>query len=153
MVFGNMGEDSGTGVAFTRNPHTGEHVLYGEYLLNAQGEDVVAGIRTRRRSRRIGAAQRRGLQAVPRLRPELEKHYQDMQDLEFTVERGKLYMLQTRYGKRAGRRRRQDRRRHGRGRPHRQGRGDQAHRAAPARATLCTAASTQPPRSSDRPRP
>ncbi|MEG0021034.1 MAG: PEP/pyruvate-binding domain-containing protein, partial [Oscillospiraceae bacterium] len=85
MVFGNMGDDCGTGVAFTRNPSTGEHKLYGEFLMNAQGEDVVAGIRT---PQTIEIAQT------------LEKHNQDMQDLEFTIEKGKLYMLQTRNGKR-----------------------------------------------------
>jgi pyruvate,orthophosphate dikinase len=100
MVFGNMGTDSGTGVAFTRNPSTGENKLYGEYLLNAQGEDVVAGIRT---PQPISTLERdlpevyRQFQAIAH---QLETHYKDMQDLEFTIERGKLYMLQTRAGKR-----------------------------------------------------
>ena len=100
MVFGNMGNDSGTGVVFTRNPSTGEHQLYGEYLMNAQGEDVVAGIRTPEAihvlekdmpdvyKKLLGTCQR------------LEKHYQDMQDIEFTIERGELFILQTRSGKR-----------------------------------------------------
>ena len=100
MVFGNMGEDSGTGVAFTRNPSTGEKKFYGEFLMNAQGEDVVAGIRTPldidEMAQRLAEAYRELLVTQERL----EKHYRDMQDLEFTVERGKLYLLQTRTGKR-----------------------------------------------------
>lgn len=112
MVFGNMGETSATGVAFTRNPSTGEKALYGEFLVNAQGEDVVAGIRTPQditEKARIEAASDRP--SMERLMPEayadfiricdrLEAHYRDMQDLEFTIERGKLWMLQTRSGKR-----------------------------------------------------
>src|SRR5437879_13288676 len=100
MVFGNVGGESGTGVAFTRNPATGEKRLYGEYLPNAQGEDVVAGIRT---PHPIAEMERelpgvfRQFQAVAAM---LERHYKDMQDLEFTVERGKLRMLQTRSGNR-----------------------------------------------------
>ncbi|MGB0089570.1 MAG: pyruvate, phosphate dikinase [Planifilum fulgidum] len=100
MVFGNMGEDSGTGVAFTRNPSTGEKVLYGEFLTNAQGEDVVAGIRT---PEPISALKRRmpGIyEEFREIADRLERHYRDMQDIEFTVERGKLYILQTRSGKR-----------------------------------------------------
>jgi pyruvate,orthophosphate dikinase len=100
MVFGNMGADSGTGVAFTRNPSTGEKKLYGEYLLNAQGEDVVAGIRT---PQKIDVMQRdlpEIYQEFSEIARRLEQHYRDMQDLEFTVERGKLWMLQTRTGKR-----------------------------------------------------
>ncbi len=100
MVFGNMGEDSGTGVAFTRNPSTGEPELYGEYLLNAQGEDVVAGIRT---PQPIAALEREMPAVFARFKEvceRLERHYKDMQDIEFTVERGKLYILQTRAGKR-----------------------------------------------------
>ena len=113
MVFGNMGEDSGTGVAFTRNPSTGENVFYGEYLMNAQGEDVVAGIRT---PLPISKAQKQKEdevsleEAMPEVykqlldvRNILEKHFKDMQDLEFTIERGKLYLLQTRTGKRTAR--------------------------------------------------
>jgi pyruvate,orthophosphate dikinase len=100
MVFGNMGDDSGTGVAFTRNPITGAKELYGDYLLNAQGEDVVAGIR---KTERIDAL-RRELPEVHRqfeeIARQLENHYRDVQDLEFTIERGKLYMLQTRAAKR-----------------------------------------------------
>ena len=103
MVFGNLGNDSGTGVAFTRDPNTGERRVYGEYLLNAQGEDVVAGIRTPRKLAELATelpqAHRQFLQIAERL----EKHYRDMQDLEFTIERGKLYMLQTRTGKRTAR--------------------------------------------------
>ena len=100
MVFGNMGANSGTGVAFTRNPSTGEKKLYGEYLLNAQGEDVVAGIRT---PQPIDLLQKDMPQVYDQFRQiaeRLERHYRDMQDLEFTVERGKLWMLQTRTGKR-----------------------------------------------------
>ncbi len=112
MVFGNMGETSATGVAFTRNPSTGEHELYGEFLVNAQGEDVVAGIRTPQNiteRARIGAhSDKPSMETVMpdvfhefvRVTQLLEKHYRDMQDLEFTVERGKLWMLQTRGGKR-----------------------------------------------------
>ncbi len=100
MVFGNMGDDSGTGVAFTRNPSTGERKFYGEFLVNAQGEDVVAGIRTpldiEDMAQRLPDAYRELLATQDRL----EKHFREMQDIEFTVERGKLYLLQTRTGKR-----------------------------------------------------
>ncbi len=100
MVFGNMGEDSGTGVAFTRNPSTGEPRFYGEFLVNAQGEDVVAGIRTpldiEDMARKLPVAYAELLETQDRL----EKHFRDMQDIEFTVERGKLFLLQTRTGKR-----------------------------------------------------
>jgi pyruvate, orthophosphate dikinase len=100
MVFGNMGWDSGTGVAFTRNPSNGERKLYGDYLLNAQGEDVVAGIRNTEKIETLGTplpeANKQFLEVVKTL----EKHYHDMQDLEFTVERGRLWMLQCRNGKR-----------------------------------------------------
>jgi len=112
MVFGNMGTDSATGVAFTRDPSTGDNALYGEFLINAQGEDVVAGIRTpqylTRAAREAAGADKPSMQeAMPEVFDELaavfirlEKHYRDMQDVEFTVERGKLWMLQTRSGKR-----------------------------------------------------
>ncbi len=100
MVFGNMGSDSGTGVAFTRNPSTGEKQLYGEYLLNAQGEDVVAGIRTPSKISRLQEDLPHVFQQFQEIAQRLEKHYRDMQDLEFTVERGHLYMLQTRSAKR-----------------------------------------------------
>jgi pyruvate,orthophosphate dikinase len=100
MVFGNMGNDSGTGVAFTRNPSTGEKVLYGEYLLNAQGEDVVAGIRTPSKISRLHEDLPAVFQQFQQIAQRLEQHYRDMQDLEFTVEKGRLYMLQTRAGKR-----------------------------------------------------
>ena len=112
MVFGNRGEDSATGVAFTRDPSTGEKALYGEFLVNAQGEDVVAGIRTPQNiteAARLAAGSDKP--SLEKLMPEafaafiqiadtLERHYRDMQDLEFTIERGKLWMLQTRSGKR-----------------------------------------------------
>ena len=112
MVFGNMGETSATGVAFTRNPSTGEKKLYGEFLINAQGEDVVAGIRTPQEiteaARKEAGSDKPSMEAalpdafaeLRRIHAKLEKHYRDMQDLEFTVEQGKLWMLQTRSGKR-----------------------------------------------------
>src|SRR5215217_4945384 len=100
MVFGNLGEDSGTGVAFTRNPSTGEKKFYGEFLVNAQGEDVVAGIRTPleidEMAKRLPTAYAELMETQDRL----ERHFHDMQDIEFTVERGHLYLLQTRTGKR-----------------------------------------------------
>jgi pyruvate, orthophosphate dikinase len=110
MVFGNMGDDCGTGVAFTRDPATGEKIFYGEYLINAQGEDVVAGIRTPQPITRTQAAGT-GMQSLEEVMPasfteldatckRLEHHFKDMQDIEFTIERGKLYLLQTRNGKR-----------------------------------------------------
>ena len=100
MVFGNMGDDSGTGVAFTRNPSTGEKAVYGEYLINAQGEDVVAGIRTPKRSRVMAKDMPEAYQQFMEICNILEKHYKNMQDVEFTIEHGKLWMLQTRNGKR-----------------------------------------------------
>ncbi len=100
MVFGNMGDDSGTGVAFTRNPSTGENVLYGEYLMNAQGEDVVAGIRTPQPIAQLEEQNAEVYAQFVAITKKLEKHYKDMQDMEFTIEKGKLYMLQTRNGKR-----------------------------------------------------
>ncbi|NMA94881.1 MAG: pyruvate, phosphate dikinase [Clostridiales bacterium] len=100
MVFGNMGDDCGTGVAFTRDPATGEDVLYGEYLLNAQGEDVVAGIRTPDPISTMKEVKPEIYKEFAKIMDKLEKHYRDMQDVEFTIERGKLYMLQTRSGKR-----------------------------------------------------
>ncbi|MDA8224158.1 pyruvate, phosphate dikinase [Desulfosporosinus sp.] len=100
MVFGNMGSDSGTGVAFTRNPSTGESALYGEYLMNAQGEDVVAGIRTPNPIATLAQENQEIYQQFVDFSKRLEAHYRDMQDIEFTIERGKLYMLQTRNGKR-----------------------------------------------------
>jgi pyruvate,orthophosphate dikinase len=100
MVFGNMGETSGTGVAFTRNPSTGEAKLYGEFLMNAQGEDVVAGIRTPQTIDQLNNIMPEVYQQFVTIANKLEKHYRDMQDMEFTIENGKLYMLQTRNGKR-----------------------------------------------------
>ena len=100
MVFGNMGDDSGTGVAFTRDPNTGERVLYGEYLTNAQGEDVVAGIRTPRKISQLAEEMPEAYAEFLRIGQQLERHYRDVQDLEFTIERGRLYMLQTRSAKR-----------------------------------------------------
>ena len=100
MVFGNLGEDSATGVGFTRNPATGEKVFYGEYLTNAQGEDVVAGIRTPKPISELEKDMPQVYQQLKEITSRLEKHYRDVQDFEFTIERGKLYMLQTRTGKR-----------------------------------------------------
>lgn len=100
MVFGNMGNDSGTGVAFTRNPSTGENVLYGEFLTNAQGEDVVAGIRTPRPIAQLQDEMPELYTEFARTARLLEGHYKNMQDIEFTIERGRLYILQTRNGKR-----------------------------------------------------
>ncbi len=101
MVFGNMGEDSGTGVAFTRDGNTGENVYYGEYLTNAQGEDVVAGIRTPLKLSALEKQYPKVWKQLLDVKKKLEKHYREMQDIEFTVERGRLYMLQCRTGKRA----------------------------------------------------
>jgi pyruvate,orthophosphate dikinase len=100
MVFGNMGNDSGTGVAFTRDAATGENVFYGEYLMNAQGEDVVAGIRTPKPIAELRRDDPKAYAQLVRIRHTLEKHYADMMDVEFTIEQGKLYMLQCRVGKR-----------------------------------------------------
>ena len=100
MAFGNMGDDSGTGVAFTRDPATGEHKLYGEFLMNAQGEDVVAGIRTPQSIDELAKVMPKVYKQFVKICDTLEKHYKDMQDMEFTIERGKLFMLQTRNGKR-----------------------------------------------------
>ena len=100
MVFGNMGNDCGTGVAFTRNPSTGENKLYGEFLMNAQGEDVVAGIRTPQTIDQLKDVMPEAYDTFTKICEKLETHYKNMQDMEFTIERGKLFMLQTRNGKR-----------------------------------------------------
>jgi pyruvate,orthophosphate dikinase len=100
MVFGNMGSNSGTGVAFTRDPSTGESKMYGDYLLNAQGEDVVAGIRNTQKIENLGKEMPEAYQQFMDITSTLERHYKEMQDVEFTIERGKLWMLQTRNGKR-----------------------------------------------------
>jgi pyruvate,orthophosphate dikinase len=102
MVFGNMGDTSGTGVGFTRNPSTGEHIFYGEFLVNAQGEDVVAGIRTPQPIAELEKVMPEAYGQLRQITSNLEKHYRDVQDFEFTIEDGKLYMLQTRNGKRTG---------------------------------------------------
>ena len=102
MVFGNLGEDSGTGVAFSRDPSTGERVMYGEYLLNAQGEDVVSGARTPLPIVTLKDQLPASFQELERVARILERHFRDLQDMEFTIERGKLYMLQTRRGQRSG---------------------------------------------------
>ena len=102
MVFGNLGETSASGVAFTRDPATGSKQLYGEFLLNAQGEDVVAGIRTPQPIERLRQSMPKAYQEFTRIAGRLEKHYQDMQDIEFTIQDGRLYVLQTRTGKRTG---------------------------------------------------
>ena len=100
MVFGNMGDDCGTGVAFTRNPSTGENALYGEFLMNAQGEDVVAGIRTPQHISQLKEVSPSAYEQFVDICSKLENHYKNMQDMEFTIEKGKLFMLQTRNGKR-----------------------------------------------------
>jgi pyruvate,orthophosphate dikinase len=102
MVFGNTGEHSGSGVAFTRDPATGEKVFYGEFLMNAQGEDVVAGVRTPEPVAKLEQKQPASLKELERIRQVLESHFKDMQDFEFTIQDGKVYMLQTRNGKRTG---------------------------------------------------
>lgn len=102
MAYGNMGDDSGTGVAFTRNPSTGENKFFGEFLVNAQGEDVVAGIRTPQPVQEMPKWNRKVYKQLLEIKDILEKHYHDMQDIEFTIERGVLFMLQTRTGKRTG---------------------------------------------------
>ena len=102
MVFGNLGETSGTGVGFTRNPATGEKVFFGEYLMNAQGEDVVSGVRTPMHISELEKAMPAVYEQLRTITTRLEKHYRDMQDFEFTIQDGKLYMLQTRNGKRTG---------------------------------------------------
>lgn len=100
MVFGNLNENSGTGVAFTRDPATGEKALFGEYLINAQGEDVVAGVRTPSPISKLAEDMPEVYKQFVEIANRLENHYRDMQDMEFTIENGKLYMLQTRNGKR-----------------------------------------------------
>ncbi len=102
MVFGNMGEDSGTGVAFTRDPATGKNIFYGEYLFNAQGEDVVAGVRTPHEISELKKDNPKIYKELDNIRKKLEKHYKDMMDVEFTIQQGKLWMLQARVGKRTG---------------------------------------------------
>src|SRR5690606_14343106 len=102
MVFGNMGENSGTGVCFTRNPSTGEHELYGEFLVNAQGEDVVAGIRTPEDIQQMAEEFPEAYAELLEVTSRLEKHYRNMQDIEFTIQDGRLFILQTRHGKRTG---------------------------------------------------
>ena len=102
MVYGNMGEDSGTGVAFTRDPATGDNRFYGEFLMNAQGEDVVAGIRTPHPIEDLKKIQPEAYQQLEEIRHKLEQHYKNMQDIEFTIEKGVLHMLQTRTGERTG---------------------------------------------------
>lgn len=102
MVFGNKGDTSATGVAFTRDPATGENVFYGEYLINAQGEDVVAGVRTPHKIAMLSKEMPKAYKELLAIRSKLEKHFRDMQDFEFTIEENKLYMLQTRNGKRTG---------------------------------------------------
>jgi pyruvate,orthophosphate dikinase len=102
MVYGNMGDDSGTGVAFTRDPNTGENKFYGDYLVNAQGEDVVAGIRTPLNVNEMPKWNKNVYKELLKIKETLENHFKEMQDIEFTIEKGKLFMLQTRNGKRAG---------------------------------------------------
>ena len=103
MVFGNLGETSGTGVGFTRNPATGVKEFYGEFLMNAQGEDVVSGVRTPVHISELEKIMPKVYNQLREITTRLEKHYRDMQDFEFTIQDGRLYMLQTRNGKRTGR--------------------------------------------------
>src|SRR5687767_15389333 len=100
MVFGNMGDESGTGVAFTRDPASGEKHPYGDYLANAQGEDVVAGIRNTIPLQELERLDKKSYDELLDIMARLERHYRDLCDIEFTIERGKLWMLQTRVGKR-----------------------------------------------------
>src|SRR6056297_3562754 len=102
MVFGNFGENSGTGVAFTRDPSTGEKVFFGEFLENAQGEDVVAGIRTPKNLSYLKEINPEIYEQLFTIKDRLEQHYRDMQDIEFTIQQGNLFLLQTRNGKRTG---------------------------------------------------
>jgi len=102
MVFGNAGNDSATGVAFTRDPANGEKLFYGEYLINAQGEDVVAGVRTPNAISELAREMPKSFKDLEKVRAKLEKHFKDMQDFEFTIEKKKLFILQTRNGKRTG---------------------------------------------------
>ena len=102
MVYGNTGENSGSGVAFTRDPATGEKVFYGEFLINAQGEDVVAGVRTPEPVKRLKNEMPKAYAELEKVRATLESHFKDVQDFEFTIQEGKLFMLQTRNGKRTG---------------------------------------------------
>ena len=144
MVFGNKGDRSGTGVVFTRNPSTGEKEIYGEYLANAQGEDVVAGIRTPQPVEALGREMPEAYDQLLDTLHRLEENYRDMQDTEFTVEDGVLYMLQTRAGEAHGRRGAQGRGRHGRRGADHAGGGGAADRPEPARPAAAPA---------DRPRP
>ena len=119
MAYGNMGDNSGTGVAFTRDPGTGEKRFFGEYLINAQGEDVVAGVRTPVPIAELKKQMPKIYAELEKIYKRLEKHYRDMQDIEFTIQDGKLYMLQCRVGQAHRGRGRQDRRRSSqRGRTH-----------------------------------
>ena len=127
MVFGNNGENSGTGVCFTRDPSTGDKIFYGDFLINAQGEDVVAGIRTPMHLTEMAARMPKVYKQLEKVRQLLEKHYRDMQDMEFTVEEGTLYMLQTRVGQTHTHGDLQNRGRHGQGGPDLQRGGHRAH--------------------------
>ncbi len=110
MVFGNMGDSSATGVGFTRNPSNGDKEFYGEFLVNAQGEDVVAGIRTPQPITQLEKVMPEAYKQLKKITSQLEKHYRDVQDFEFTIQEKKLYMLQTRNGKRTAQAADQDRR-------------------------------------------
>ena len=152
MVFGNMGDDCATGVCFTRDPSTGENVFYGEYLVNAQGEDVVAGIRTPQPLSKAGAkpgetplevAMPEAYAELMKVRETLEKHYRDMQDLEFTVQQHKLYMLQTRNGKRTAAASPAHRGGHGARGPDRPGRGGAAGQPVVARSVAASDAGSE----------
>ncbi len=132
MVFGNMGDNSGTGVGFTRNPATGKKEFYGEFLLNAQGEDVVSGVRTPAHITELEKIMPEVYNQLRDITSRMEKHYRDMQDFEFTIQDGKLYMLQTRNGKRTGTGGCAPGHRHGGRRLDYEGRSDLPRRAQPA---------------------
>ena len=133
MVFGNTGDKSGSGVAFTRNPANGEKEFYGEFLINAQGEDVVAGVRTPEPVAELKKHMPKAYAELERIRQTLEKHFKDVQDFEFTIQDGKLYMLQTRNGKRTAHGGAQVLDRHGQGEADRLEDGGDAQSRRPAR--------------------
>ncbi len=150
MVFGNKGERSATGVCFTRDPSTGEQGVYGEYLVNAQGEDVVAGIRTPQPVEQMQQILPEAYEQLLDTMARLEQHYRDMQDVEFTVEDGRLYMLQTRSAKRTAAGGAQSGRRHDDRRADQPRGGDHAHRSRRSSTSCCIRCSTRTRRSRSR---
>ena len=152
MVFGNLGMDSGTGVAFTRDPGTGQQGVYGDYLQNAQGEDVVAGIRNTVPLQDLEQIDAKSYDELMQIMQTLEEHYRDLCDIEFTIERGKLWMLQTRVGKRTAGGGVPDRDPARRPGPDRHGRGAAPGHRRPARAADVPAVRRRAPTSSGSPR-